>query len=109
MSQLDLYERYAEWLDEEFDDSLIITYTYTGNVPIFKILYDPSVSKQDLLDKIPQEWKVAESSGKIELTLKEYTANCEEALRTDRILETPYMTDAKNRLLDHLLDYDSAM
>lgn len=93
MTLLDLFDKYYEWLDDEFDDCLIITYEHFDQIPLFKIVYDPTVSLEELKQKIPQEWKDAESKKEINILLKEYDNDY-----AKKILEEPVLVDEKTHL-----------
>jgi len=99
---LEIYDRYDIWLDDQFDDGLIITYEVVNSTIIFKIIYDPTISLKDLMEKIPSEWKTLEAEGKIKLIIKEYSKDSEESKRAQKIIESDVMVAARAKLMDQL-------
>lgn len=68
---LDVFNKYCDLLDEEFDDSLIVEYKNVDK-PNFIIIYDPTVDIK-LLDKsIPKEWRDLEKNKEIILDIRMY-------------------------------------
>jgi len=109
-----VFEKYQEWLDEKFDDSLIIEYHNPGK-PVFKVLFDPTVDEKELQKAIPKEWRDLERDGKVTLDIREYiakalahqtlsdgsTEDCEEHQRASYIVNV-LMKDKKEELMRKL-------
>lgn len=85
---LDVFNKYCDLLDEEFDDSLIVEYKNVDK-PNFIIIYDPTVDIK-LLDKsIPKEWRDLEKNKEIILDIHMYE-------KDTSILENYYLKELQN-------------
>jgi len=98
---LDSFERYANDLDDLFDDCLIVEYINITGTPTFKIMYDSSVNQDDLLKEIPDEWTQLEKDGKITLDIREYTTDCPEHKEAEYITQV-LMKDHRDDLMKKL-------
>lgn len=97
---LTIFEKYAEDLDDQFDDGLIVEYqNYDG--PIYTIMYDPSVDEKELQAAIPKEWRDLEKAGKVRIWIKKYTEDCEEHKRAEHIVNV-VMKDKRDELVQKL-------
>ncbi len=83
---LALFEMYAEWLDDKFDDDLDIKYE-CFDFPVYKIVYDPTVDRDELIRAIPRKWKEREQQGLIQIQLVCFTED------SDEYKESKYITD----------------
>jgi len=83
-SPLKLFEKYADQLDDMFDDSLDISYqivrdkSTNKDIPTYRILYDPSVDYDQLVRSLPKEWIEKYQEGGINICLVKFTEETEE-------------------------------
>ena len=69
---LKTFDDYAEILDEQFNDGLIIEYQRHDKIPNFNIIYDPSIDVKQLIKNIPEKWRVMEREHWITITISKY-------------------------------------
>jgi len=99
---LDIFDKYVKSLDEQFDDCLDITLDYFNALPIIKILYDPTINKNELIKALPHEWTKLEKNKKITIQLIEFTPSSDEYKKTLKILQTPKLVELRKKILDDL-------
>lgn len=97
-----VFDRYAEDLDDKFDDSLVLEYVNIDGTPIFKILYDPSVKIDKLMKHLPAEWKNLESEGKIKLDIREFSEDSQEHHLSQKVMETMKQNGSYQKLMTRL-------
>ena len=99
-----IYNRYADDLDEKFDDCLVIEYQRwdPNKPPTFKILYDPSVSVKKLKRSLPKKWVSLEKKGQIILDIRKYTTDCPEHKKAEDALNIMKHLGHYDRLMDNL-------
>jgi hypothetical protein len=99
----DIFFKYTEILDDQFDDCLDITYFNYG-IPTIKIIYDPTVNYDDLNNALPIEWIDNMNAGKLQIIMKEFNEESDEYKQTIDILNTPVMLEMKERVMDFFND-----
>lgn len=100
---LQSFNKYVDWLDDEFDDGLIIEYHNFDSKPTYKIMYDPSIDIEELKAAIPGEWRDLETAGEVRILIKEYTPDCEEHKRAEYIADM-LLKDKRDELMKKLRD-----